>query len=62
MICPCGGIVGNSDHLNKTMGITVYSRKCAACGREEKSADERVWLAPAAFWKTIEKRSPQLDL
>jgi hypothetical protein len=50
MICPCGGPIKYSESVNKKLGIVVYSRRCPACHREEKSVDEVQWLAPAAFW------------
>ena len=53
MDCKCGGSVQYSEHKNKTAGGTIFTRKCGACNREEKSLDERNWYAPATFWARV---------
>ena len=50
MDCKCGGIVTDSEYKRKSPPFVVYTRKCNACNREEKSADFHVWMAPAKFW------------
>jgi len=49
--CKCGGIVKESEYFRKTEQVTVYGRRCASCGREEKSLDMQKWQSPAEFWK-----------
>lgn len=54
MDCKCGGNVTDSEYRRETPPLIVYTRKCSACHREEKSDDFKTWMAPANFW--IERR------
>jgi len=51
MDCKCGGTINQSEYTRKHPPVTIYTRACSACHREEKSIDLQHWQAAASFWK-----------
>jgi len=64
--CKCGGNITQSEYTRKHPPVTIYTRSCKACHREEKSIDLQFWHAPATFWSIHQhlqvKLQPELDL